>query len=201
MNTQFKKTALILAGLLLIGTLAACDMIKAASDYVLPLTQFEQVCHQKGADKATAYDAAAGKIHPIVMYERSSDNAETYSLVSIPLLPSDWAVFGEENDPASVELVTCITRISEEYAGSCEFEDETDASITYNLEMYETSYDVKVFAATTGEELGSTTLDVEFIDDEWCPDSYTFPESGTDSYYAMAQGEALQEYLGQFVRP
>jgi hypothetical protein len=216
MKTQIKKITLILLSLFLVSALAACDKIQdaadgaveaageaadAASGYLYPMSQFEKACNQEAVAEAAAYDATSGKPHPIVVLERENPEAGYSVAVNIWLGEESGAVVDAEDDPANVELVACITRISEEFVEACEYEDTEDASKTYTLNLYSASYEVKVFAAASGEALGSTTLDAT-TDADSCPSSYTFTEGyDTDVSYATAPYTETKEFLESYIQP
>lgn len=202
MRIKNRILVLIMLSLLLSLIVTACggSSEPAATSTPRPLTvwDYEKVCRQGTISEASAYDGAAGQTHPILLFERDSANETTYnSKTNTTLkLPEPWVV-DYEGDATSVELVACITRVSEEFVDVCEFGDDDDPDKVYLLNVYDASYEVKLFAATTGEEVGSTTIDATY---EQCPMFHMFSDDEEDTY-AYLEGGDLQPFLEEFVAP
>ncbi|MFZ6028367.1 MAG: hypothetical protein ACOYYS_11685 [Chloroflexota bacterium] len=201
MNIQTKPTFFVFTALLFILVLAACGDSgpkPTPTEARLTIWDFEKVCRQGVVGKAAAYEPAAGNVHPIVLFERDSAGENSYSSMSNILLklPEPWVV-AYDGQPETVELVACITRVSEEFVETCEFEDDENEEKTYLLDVHNASYEVKVFAATTGEEVGSTTLEAAY---EKCPMFHMFSEEKEETF-APLEGGDLQAFLEQYVAP
>lgn len=203
MNTLTKNTLRIILCLFLLSFVVACgtsEPKETPTDAPLTIWEFEKVCRQGVIDEATAYDAGVGKVHPILLFERDAPNENDYSSMtnSILKLPETWMV-DYQGDATTVELVACITRISDEFVETCEYEDDEEEDKVYLLDVHNASYEIKVFTATTGDELGSTTLDAAYDD---CPMFHMF--SGGDEKeqtFASLEGGDIQAFLEQFVQP
>lgn len=132
------------------------------------LTDFADVCRGVTLPGATAYDPAREGVHP-VMYAIGTDPG--YDDV-IATMPEQWnPVTGQEN---TTELVACLARTSETLAQTCDGyqnDDGTDSGNT--VEMYDAAYDVRLLAATTGEEIASTSMTAPSGD---CPMLFFFDE-------------------------
>ena len=102
-----------------------------------------------------------------------------------------------EGDATTVELVVCVTRAPGEFVESCEYEDEKDGS-AFILNTHNASYDVRVFAATSGEEIANTTIEVEYGE---CPMFYMFSDEQEEDTFAYLDGAKLQSFLTQYVEP
>lgn len=213
MNTQIKKITLIFISLLLMSPLAACDTImEAANDAISPVSKLQKVCNQEGGvEEAGTYNPS--QVNSVAFFMSSSASDNNYEFVSInnpthimgedfDSLDVTWGVQSQEADPAGVELVACVIRSNENLAGTCEYEDETDVSKEYVLELYDASYEVKVFVAKTGEELGSTTVDVEtsFSEDD-CPSTWYFTSSKDASYPYLENNYDVMDFIRQYAEP
>jgi hypothetical protein len=201
-NTHF--LILLAAVLALSVALSACggsgEPDATATPRPLTIWDYEDVCRQGTISGAAAYDGAAGQVHPLVLFERDSADETSYDSMTNTLLelPVPWVV-EYDGDPTSVELVACITRVSEEFVETCEFGDEEEPDKVYYLNVHNASYEVKLIAATTGEEVASTTVDATY---ENCPMFHMFSDDELEEdTYAYLEGGPLQAFLEEFVAP
>ena len=135
-----------------------------------------EVCTGTSVDVAAAYGASSNELHPIVLYSQNSFDGEVYDLMfpSQTDLPEDWTV-AVDGDYSVVELVGCLARVQETLVETCEgYElDETDEQGT--VELYDAVYELSIFAARTGELVGTETIET-FMDE--CP-SFVMFSTGT----------------------
>jgi hypothetical protein len=139
-------------------------------------TNFDRVCTtQVGFPGAKAYEGVAG-VHPVMLFE---DYRGGGPVASSRTLPDGWTVkedanFGDNSELAAVELVACSDLVKETPTGKhCEFDDKGAKT---DLEMVDATYEVKVYTASTGKELGRSTLEAKGTD---CPYIAVFKKGDT----------------------
>lgn len=137
---------------------------------------FDRVCTtQVGFAGATAYEPTPGVLHPMVFF----DEYRGESWVATGTFPQGWAVeqdtnFEDNSELAKVELIACSDRVKETPTGKqCEFEDDGKKT---KLELVDSTYELTVYAATTGKVVKTATLEAKKAD---CPFIATFKEGDT----------------------
>jgi hypothetical protein len=165
-------------------------MTAADGEVFLFRDDFRPVCNGSTVSDAAPYQAGEPGPHPVMAFAGAApDYGEQF--IS---LPDDWGTeIGEEE---LTELVVCMDRTSQTSAQVCEgYEDE---GITWSVELFDASYDIVVRAATTGEEIASTSL-VAAADQ--CPifSSYREGDPNPKPDYAVPE-DAMVEFLSEFVR-
>ena len=155
------------------------------------LTDFGDVCRGVTLDGATAYDGTRTGVHPIMTmageppsYDQAGAN-----------LPDKWdPAIGSEQ---TVELVVCLDRTATTLTQTCTgYLDDSGNDTGNKVEMYDASYDVRLVAATTGEEVATTQMDATEPD---CPTIALFDEGDpTEEEYAEPTDE-LTAWLVQYV--
>ena len=199
---DLRRTALALAALLLLAscssdsgsddaadtstadgateTTAATD--GAGDDVDLPsfASDFDRVCTtQTGFAGATPLSGEPGP-HPVILFTETDSGALITSSID---LPAGWAVeedsnFDDNSELAAAELVACAQVESTEANGtSCDLEGDDGETVT--LDLVDVTYELTVYEATTGEEVGSETLEAASTD---CP-SFVFVDEGQTEYY------------------
>ncbi len=199
--SRTKAGILLAVGIFLIacsGT-GAQTSTPAATPTERPLMSFdfESVCRRGTVDKATAYEPAPGRVHPVLVFKRDSPEDNSYYEMSPSTLelPVPWMVdYG--GDYTTVELVACLTRTGGDFVGTCDYKDD-DSDEVYLLNVYNSTYEVKIYAARSGQEVGTATIDAT-IDD--CPMFHMFSEEEED-YFAWPTDAALQAALQPYVEP
>jgi hypothetical protein len=159
---------------------------------------FEDVCRRGTMTQVPAYspEPGSGKIHPIVIFERRDADSNSFSYESSNRdFPVPWVV-EFEGDFTVIELVACVTRIEGDFVEACEYADDEDDEV-FMLNVHNASYEVVVYSANQGEELGKTTLEAEA---DGCPMFHMFSETEEDSFEFLPNGK-LQAYVEQFVEP
>ena len=155
------------------------------------LTDFGDVCRGVTLPGATAYDPARAGVHPLITMAGEDPSYET----SLAVLPDQWdPVTGEEQ---TVELVACMNRTSSALVQTCDGYLDDDGNDTGNVvEMHDTTYDIRVIAATTGEVVATTQLEAT---DEECP-SFVFFEADepVKPWYAEPT-DSLTAFLAPYV--
>lgn len=154
------------------------DTSAPAGDGALPafMSDFSQVCTtQVGFSGAAAYDGEAGP-HPIVLFEEVDGTL----IQSARALPEGWTVeedsdFEDNSELAGVELVGCSTLLESNPNGTmCDLDDDGE---TITLELADTSWELTVHEAATGEPVGEpVTLTAESTE---CPFFVIYEEGDT----------------------
>lgn len=155
------------------------------------LTDFGDVCRGVSLPGATAYDPAVPGPHPVVAITGEGTDFDP----ALSDLPDTWdPVIGQE---ATVELVACLARTEATLAQTCDGYQDDDGGDTGNVvEMYDTTYDVRLIAATTGEEVASTELQATGED---CPFLVFFDEGEKVKPWYSEPTDALVAFLAEFV--
>lgn len=140
------------------------------------LGEFDRVCTtQVRFPGVAAYEAAPG-VHPVVLFE---DFRGEGFVESSRQLPGGWAVeqdtnFEDTSDLEAAQLVACSDRVKEIPTGiKCDFEDDGEK---IQLELVDADYELKVYAATTGELKQEQTLQARNTE---CPFIATFKKGDT----------------------
>jgi hypothetical protein len=167
------------------------------TDRPLMSFDFEPVCRRGTVKKATAYEPMPGRVHPILVFKR--DRLEDNSYYEVPpttlKLPVPWMVdYG--SDYTKVELVACLTRTGGDFVSTCDYKDD-DSEETFLLNVYNSTYEVKIYAARSGKEIGTATVEA-IVDD--CPMLYIFSEKEED-YFAWPASGTLESALRPYVEP
>lgn len=132
---------------------------------ILTSGDFEQVCGGGTVSGATEYSKKPG-VHPLIAFEGEDPEYDYTSMT----LPEGW-----QSDLAAetTELVLCMDRVSEKKINTCEDYESDDRPEPFDVEVYAATYDVTLYAATTGEVIANGT--VEGTDKE-CPFLVFFDE-------------------------
>ena len=142
------------------------------------LADLKRVCTtQVGFLGLTAYEAGAGggagRVHPVALFE---DYRGAGFIDSSRTLPAGWQVeqdgnYADSSELKAIELVACSDRTTESPTGVvCTFDGDKDEAPA-KLELVDATYEVKVYAATTGELVHSATLEAKNSE---CPFIATF---------------------------
>jgi hypothetical protein len=161
-------------------------------------TEWATVCTtQVGYAGAKAYEPGPGP-HTIVYMENYRD--EGNYITSSRTLPAGWALvedtdYEDNSEFAAVELVGCLDRTETTPTGiQCDFEDE---GVTTTLELVDADYDLTIYAATSGESIGTTAITAS--EDE-CPFIATFQDGDTE-FVASPSDDDIVNALKEFVAP
>jgi hypothetical protein len=161
------------------GQSAAPTGQTAAGELPTFAQDFDRVCEtQVGYGGAAAYDATPG-LHPVVLFY---DSGEPPTLIKASVtLPAGWAVtedldFTNNSELAATQLVACSRRTAATPNGTmCDFTLNEGGTVT--LELTDTVYELTVYAAATGEQVGEPKT-LEASDTE-CPMFASFQEGDT----------------------
>ena len=197
---NLRRTALAIAALLLLascssdsGSDGAADTATddggsettaapVAGDEDLPsfASDFDRVCTtQTGFAGATPLSGEPGP-HPVILFTETDSGALITSSID---LPAGWGVeedsnFDDNSELAAAELVACAQVESTEANGtSCDLEGDDGETIT--LDLVDVTYSFTVYEATTGEEVGTDTLEAASTD---CP-TFVFVDEGQTEYF------------------
>ena len=193
--------ALLLASLACAGTTSTDDSSSSETPTPRPLMgfDFEEVCRRGTVDEVPAYVAepGSGKIHPVLVFENRFSEANSFSQIypSTLKFPVPWMV-DSDGDFSTVEVVACLEKADTTFVQTCDYTDD-DTGDEFLLDVYNATYDVHVYAAQSGEELGGTTL---FAETDDCPMFHMFSNPKED-YFASVSMVELQEFLAPIVEP
>ena len=160
-------------------------------DEVNILTDFGDVCRGVRLEGATAYDPARTGVHPIMTMAGEPPSYEGAGA----LLPDKWdPAIGSEQ---TVELVVCLDRTAATKTQVCEGYLDDDGNDSGNtVEMYDASYNVRLLAATTAEEVATTPMDATETD---CPMLAVFDEGDPVKEEYAEPTDELTAWLVQYV--
>ncbi len=152
----------------------------AADELPTFMMDFDRVCKtQGGFPGAAAYDATPG-LHPVALF---TDFGTPPTLIeSGSTLPAGWTVtqdsdFTDNSELAVVQLVACSRRAKATPNGTkCDFK-ANDGGEPLTLELTDTVYELTVYAAATGKQVGEPQK-LEASSTE-CPFIATFKEGDT----------------------
>lgn len=155
---------------------------------------FELLCKGQVQPRAAAYTPETPP-NPIMILTDSTIGAQydDYSVRYTSDLPSKWfpQIVDGTFDYSPVELVACIHRANTEKVDTCEFEDD------YLLDVFDSTYEVSVFVAQTGEKLANETV----VAQGSCPSIHMFDEGDTeDVYYADISEAQIEAVIEPFMR-
>lgn len=151
------------------------------SDGKLPAfsQDFDRVCTtQTGYSGAKAYEPGPGP-HTMMLFEDYRGEGDYIS--SSNDFPEGWTIkedsnFEDNSELAGIELIACSDRVKEAPTGKkCEFGKDGEEKAT--LELVNATYEVKVYSATTGKQVGETAT-IEATEDE-CPFIATYKKGDT----------------------
>ena len=206
-------------GLLLVAiTLAACggggdeDVAADAGDDSAAITtiatapvadippfagEFERVCTtQVGFKGVAAYEGGPGP-HPLILF---NDHRGEGFVESSQQLPAGWKVeqdmdYEDNSDLQKTQLIACNDRVKEIPTGIiCEFEDDGEQ---IKLELVDADYQLKVYAASTGELKHETPIEAR---DKECPYIAAF-EKGDTTFVHQPTDDQLINALKPVVTP
>jgi hypothetical protein len=165
----------------------------------LPLseTDFEPVCQGTTVSRAAHYDKTAKSGHKVVYFAPYEDHPLEQSF----LLPKDWQVTpGAGADSyAAVDLVACTERTADKFLRTCTGYQATGKPGTSTARLHTATYKLSVHEASTGTELGSTTLDAG---DTECPLSVTFKDNAdTVEYYNDPATDQVVAFIKKYAQP
>ncbi len=195
-----KEHPLLLFLLAVLLTLAACDDGGSEGSGIQPpddpalLQSFHlaAVCSGTAIAAAAPYDAA-GSLHPIALYSQNSFDGAVYDFMfpSQTNLPEAWTV--PVDQPFSdVELVGCLARTEETLVESCEGYEIDGEDQTGTVEIYDAVYELTIYAAQTGEVVGTETIDT-FLDE--CPSFVMFSTGSGEDLVEERYGQPTDELV------
>ena len=151
---------------------------------------------QVGFPGARAYEKTPGT-HQVLLLENDHDKGY---ITSSKDLPEGWSIkedsnFQDNSELAPVQLIACSKRVKETPTGKqCDF-DNDGTKVT--LELADSTYDLKVYAATTGKEVGASTLEGKSAD---CPYIAVF-NKGDTTYVSEPSEDDYTNALKPYVVP
>ncbi len=161
------------------------------ADRVLFDTDFQGVCSGAPQAAAAAYDKATAGIHPLLGFGSSplETDANKLSALTVPEgFTRRWAQ--GQNTLAEVQLVVCAKRVKDTVVKTCDGYQKDGKDTGQKVILHNASYEVKLFAAKTGEQLATKNIDATEDD---CP---TIVTGDTTDYYPH-----VDETVVAFVQP
>lgn len=131
-----------------------------------------QVCSGTVIEAAAAYDASGSGPHKIALYSQNGFDETVYDLMfpSQTDLPEAWTTAFDQ--PFSeIELVGCLARTETTLVDTCEGYEIDEENREGTVEIYDAVYQLTIYAAQTGELLGTETIET-FVDE--CPSFVMF---------------------------
>jgi hypothetical protein len=140
-----------------------------------------------------AYDGSGR--HPVVVVLENPDVHGTTRWQKELLMPSGLQgrrpTYLNPRDEASVQLVACLSRTGEgRQVKTCDFSTASD------VPMYEASYEAAVYAARTGEQVGTATIPGAVDAD--CPAAMIYRESEDPKLYTRPSLTQVRDALADF---
>lgn len=160
---------------------------------LLTSSDFEQVCGGGTVSQAPAYEKTKGEIHPILAF--SGEDPEYEELVLD--FPEGWAT--EILTPEATELVACLDRTKDTVAETCKgYESDDNPGETFAVELHDATYDVTVYAASSGDVITEGTIEASGDD---CPLIAFFDEGEETQVDYADPSKQLRSLVAKFVAP
>lgn len=163
------------------------------------LSDFDRVCTTgTGFGGATPYSDGPGP-HPFVLMQES-DSGSIFER-DLSDAPAGWNVqtdsnFDDNSEIVPTELIACSTRSATTPTGiMCDLEMDDDSVVT--LELVDVTFELSVREATTGNEVGSATIEAT---DSECP-FFVFIDEGDTQYFNDPTEDQYINALKPFVTP
>lgn len=178
---------------------AGSEATEAAAELPGFMSDFDRVCNtQVGYTGATSFVAAAPGVAPIVLLEEYQDGGDY--IESARQLPAGWTVeqdsnYEDNSELKAIQLVGCLEQLTATPNGTmCEFDSE---GTKVNLELVDGTFELRVYAATTGEQVGAVPLEAKGTE---CPMFATFREGDT-TYFNTIDDDQVINAIKTFVEP
>lgn len=160
-------------------------------------SDFEGVCQGATVSRATPYSKEPSAKHKVLYLATYQDSL----LEQSSTLPADWTVTFDANSDAyaKIDLVACAVRTAEVFVKECDGYEKDDQPTNNKVRRHTATYKLTVHEATTGKELGSTTLEGT---DDTCPMFMSF--EGTDDTqdsFAPPKDDEVVAFMKPFVQP
>jgi len=207
---MYSKISIIFAFMLvMVMAFTSCTKSNSSETGTLPTEQiltasdFEPVCLENAQARAATYNVEANEPQKILIMSQNSNKFDNelygskYDEFSEPKLPTRWIV--KNGDYTQVAIVACIDKISDTFWGVCEYNDDKRSTI-HRLNVYNAEYEIKIFAAQSGDNL-TKEKPIQFNETvAECPIDYKFSEVEKD-YYASPRDTSIQALVAPFVNP
>lgn len=152
------------------------------ADEELPLflADFDRVCTTQVGYPGASRHADTPAPHPVALFEEHRDDGDF--LETSRDLPAGWGVeqdtdFEDNSELAAVQLVACLEQLTATPNGTqCEFDSE---GTPRTLELVDGTFELRVYAATTGEQLAAVPLEASGTE---CPMFVSMREGDTTHF-------------------
>ncbi len=185
--------------LLVIGVVAAVLVIAvsvAAYRGSLKLVDLNATCEQpRGFDKAAPM-SGGDSTHPVYVPDGRLGSRD-YREIDV-FAPTD---------PKRVQLIACLKKTGRgNYDRTCAFDDPQRPGAATSVSLYRGLYNITVYEAHTGKQVGATTLVGDSYTNiqpgnspEWCPSGSAFPNEPVPLIQESSPSAAqLRDYLAPY---
>lgn len=155
------------------------------------LSDFDRVCTtETGFGGATPLTDGPGP-HPFVLMQES--DSEYIFERDLNDAPAGWNIqtdgnFDDNSEIVPTELIACALRVGTTPTGiMCEFEDDEGGDIT-TLELVDVTYEVTMREATTGNAVGTETIEASDTD---CPFFVSISEGDTQTFNSPTEDQYI----------
>lgn len=182
------------------------DLLASDTPTPAPLTSFsfQPVCEkQSSVDRTPAYEPTSDTVHPFVMFSKGHyDFADSFTNISastLTYIPDTWINEFTKDDLATTELVVCVEQTNIKKVETCDgYTDDESPNEEFVLELYDVTYDVKLYAAHSAEIVDTITITAN--SDE-CPMFAMFDDPVETRYAQPFESDELKTFLEQYVTP
>jgi hypothetical protein len=160
-------------------------------------TDFKGVCQGATVSKARAYDKTAKTGHKVLYFKTYKDDL----VEGLTEMPSDWKVTFDANSDAyaATDLVVCARRTADTFVKDCTGYTDHDKATNNVAKLHTATWTVTAHEATTGNALGTTTLQGT---DASCPMFMTFDDDNQSvDYYVEPSSDQVVAFIKPFAQP
>jgi hypothetical protein len=167
---------------------------KAPIKKTLTETDFQGLCAGAPQEAATAYDKGQTGIHPVLGFGSRPYDTNAEKLTSLDL-PEGFTVKWDKdkNVYTEIQLVACAKRTTDTVVKKCDGYKKDGKPTGQVLNLHSTTYEVKLYAAKTGDVVASKTIDAPGKE---CP-MFALNDQ-TDEYVAI--DEQVVAFIQPFVK-
>ena len=148
-----------------------------------------QVCSGIPVEGSTEYKKEEGKISSVYLFSRDDENGQFKKRFAT--LPKEWEPKWDKAN--EIQLVACVTRKIGNKKEDCKFKIEGKQ---YILELYDATYEFKLYEASTGKLISTETKELK---SEKCPMYHMFTKSKFKDVKFPKYKQQILEFLKPFV--
>ncbi|WP_420628851.1 hypothetical protein [Candidatus Leptofilum sp.] len=160
------------------------------------------VCTGTVIEAAADYDASGSGPHKIALYSQNSFDGDIYDIMfpSQTDIPEAWTT-AVDQPFSDIELVGCLARTETTLVDTCEGYEIDEEEREGTVEIYDAMYELTIYAAKTGEVVGTATIET-FMDE--CPSFVMFSTGSGEDLVEERYGnpdDALVGLVESYVNP